>query len=78
MKPCLGKVKLDFSWRQNGAARRVTLEGDFTGTDVVRIMAESVNTYQPDGWLDGYAAGRHEGVNATRMEYTEKQKGGKK
>ena len=78
MTPGLGKTKLEFSWRQNGANRRITLDGDFSGTDVVRIVAETVNSYQPDGWLDGYAAGRKEGVNATRLEYAEKQKGGKK
>lgn len=78
MKEGIGKADLVFNWKQNNMTRKITLAGDFTGADVVQIVAETVNTYQPSGWLDGYAAGRREGVNATRLEYAEKQKGGKK
>jgi hypothetical protein len=70
-----GKINTNILWKQDGVRREVKIDGEFTGSEIVRIVAEIVNTNEPDsGWLEGYACGRREGVNATRLEYAEKLK----
>lgn len=74
-----GSVNLKLSWKKDKARREALLQGDYSETEIVRIFSMLVSTSRPEcTWLDGYAAGRQEGVNATRLEYAMKQKGGKK
>lgn len=71
-----GEIKL--SWKKDDIKREATLCGDFTEGELLNVFVHLINNNPPDGWMNGYAAGRQEGINATRLEYTLKQKGGKK
>jgi len=75
-----GFADFKLTWKENGVKREAHLTGNFSETEIVRTfcMLVNVNGLPDSSWLSGYAAGREEGVNATRLEYARKMKGGKK
>jgi hypothetical protein len=75
-----GHGELKFTWKKDSVKRSAAIEGDFTEHELIEIFCSLSRIQQtpPDSWMEGYAAGRREGVNATRLEYAQKQKGGKK
>ena len=73
-----GRGEIKISWKKDSIKREATLCGDFTESEIIKVYATLINSDHPDGWMNGYAAGRSEGENAVRLEYAQKQKGGKK
>lgn len=73
-----GRGEIKLSWKKDGIKREATLSGDFTEGEITNVFVHLIASNPPDGWMNGYAAGRSEGENAVRLEYAQKQKGGKK
>ena len=73
-----GRGEIKLSWKKDNIKREAAICSDFTEGELLNVFAHLIAGNPPDGWMNGYAAGRQEGVNATRLEYAMKQKGGKK